>query len=224
MTDVGTVYGACRERISALARGLDEAQAATVVPATPAWTVHDAVAHLVGITADLNVGKLEGVGSDEWTAAQVESRRDASMADLVSEWTAAAPQFEASITAIGGVLAAASVADIWNHEQDIRGALRIEGGHDPAAEKLAIEGYAELRKGTLDAAGLAPLRLRAGVDEWVIGDGEPAATVTTEPFEIARLICIRRTADEARAYRWEGDAEPYVRALTDDGPREPLPA
>jgi uncharacterized protein (TIGR03083 family) len=224
MTDVGTVYGACRERLSALVRGLDEAQAATVVPATPAWTVHDAVAHLVGITADLNAGNLDGIGSDPWTEAQVESRRGMSMGELIAEWTAAAPQFEASITAVGGVVAAAAVADIWNHEQDIRGALNIEGGHDPAAEKLAIEGYAALRKGTLDAAGLPPLRLRAGVDEWTIGEGEPAATVTTEPFEIARLICIRRTAEEARAYQWEGDAEPYVQVLTADGPREPLPA
>jgi uncharacterized protein (TIGR03083 family) len=224
MTDVGTVYGSCRERLSALVRELDDAQAAAVVPATPAWTVHDAVAHLVGITADLNAGKLDGVGSDDWTAAQVDARRDVPMAELIAEWNAAAPQFEASITAIGGVMAAMAVADVWNHEQDIRGALGVEGGHDPAAEKLAIEGYAGLRTGTLEAAGLGPLRLRAGAEEWLIGDGEPAATVTAEPFELARLICIRRTADEARAYLWEGDAEPYVRVFTADGPREPLPA
>jgi uncharacterized protein (TIGR03083 family) len=222
--DEGLVYGACRERLSALVRDLDDARAGTVVPATPAWTVHDAVAHLVGITADLNAGKLDGIGSDAWTAAQVDARRDASMPDLVTEWEAEAPQFESSISALGGVMAAMAVADVWNHEQDIRGALGVEGGHDPAAEKYAIEGYAGLRRGTLDAAGLPPLRLRAGVDEWLIGEGEPAATVTAEPFELARLICIRRTAEEARGYRWEGEAEPYVRVLTDDGPRAPLPA
>jgi uncharacterized protein (TIGR03083 family) len=222
--DEGLVYGACRERVGELVRHLDDAQLATAVPATPAWSVHDVVAHLVGITADVNAGNLDGIGSDPWTAAQVGARADTPIAVLLDEWSTAAPQFEAGLTAIGGLLAAGAVADIWNHEQDIRGALGVEGGRDPEAEKLAIEGYAALRAGTLDAAGLAPLRLRAGVDEYTTGEGEPGATVTTEPFEIARLLCIRRTADEARAYRWEGDAEPYVVALTADGPAAPLPA
>jgi uncharacterized protein (TIGR03083 family) len=224
MAEVGTVYGACRERVGEMVRDLDAAQLATTVPAAPAWTVHDTVAHLVGIAADLNAGKVDGIGSDAWTGAQVESRRGVPIGELLAEWEANAPAFEASITALGGFMAAMAVADVWNHEQDIRGALGVEGGHDPAAEKLAIEGYAALRGGTLDAAGLAPLRLRAGIDEWTTGEGEPGATVTTEPFEIARLLCIRRTAAEARAYRWEGDAEPYVVALTADGPAAPLPA
>jgi uncharacterized protein (TIGR03083 family) len=219
----GLVYGACRERVGELVRGLGAEELARMVPATPAWSVHDVVAHLVGIAVDVNAGKLDGLGSDPWTAAQVDARKDASVDEMLDEWTAAAPQFEAGITALGGLLAAGAVADIWNHEQDIRGALGVEGGRDPEAEKLAIAAYAELRSGTLAAFGVAPLRLRGGVDEWTVGEGEPAATVTTEPYELARLVCFRRTADEIRAYRWEGDPEPYVTALTDESPPAPLP-
>lgn len=224
MSEEGLIYGACRERVGELVRHLDEDQLARPVPATPAWSVHDAVAHLAGLAVDVNAGKVDGIGSDEWTANQVDARRDASINDILAEWDAAAPQFEAAITAIGGTMAAMAVADLWNHEQDIRGALGVRGGHDPAAEKLAIEGYSARRGGALVEAGLAPLRLRAGVEEWTTGEGDPGATVTAEPFEIARLLCIRRTAEEARAYRWDGDAEPYIDALTANGPSGPLPA
>lgn len=217
----GTVYGACRDRVSALVRDLGDAEAQRRVPATPAWTVHDVVAHLVGTAVDINTGNLDGVGSDAWTAAQVDARRDVPLPDLVAEWAAAAPQVEATITSIGGVIGAMAVADVWNHEQDLRGALGVEGGRDPVAEHLSIFGYASLRSGMVTEAGLAPLRLRSGVDEWLVGEGSPGATVTAEPYELARLVCVRRTADQLRALRWDGDPEPYVALLSADASEPP---
>jgi hypothetical protein len=80
-----------------------------------------------------------------------------------------------------------------------------------------------MRSGALAEAGLAPLRLRAGVDEWVVGDGTPETTVIAEPYELARLICGRRTAEQIRAYLWDGDPEPYVPLLAATGLAEPLP-
>jgi uncharacterized protein (TIGR03083 family) len=224
MTDEGTIYGACRERVSTLVRDLDDERAGRPVPATSDWSIHDVVAHLVGVVADLNAGRVEGAGSAEWTGAQVAARRGLSMADLVAEWEDGAPRFQAGLTAIGGPMAALTVADVWNHEQDIRGALGIEGGHDPAAEHLAIAGYCSARTGQIGEAALAPLRLRSGNDEWVVGDGAPGATVTAEPYELARFICLRRTPDQMRAYRWDGDPEPYVAMLSADAPSEPLPS
>jgi uncharacterized protein (TIGR03083 family) len=221
--DEGLVYGACRERVGELVRDLGEAELARKVPATPDWSVHDAVAHLAGLTVDVNAGRIDGLGSDTWTAAQVDARRDRPIGDILAEWDEAAPQFEAGITALGGTMAAMAVADVWNHEQDIRGALSVEGGRDPEAEHLSIRGYADLRGGAFGASGLAPLRLRSGVEEWVTGEGEPGATVTTEPFELARLLCIRRTVDQIRGYRWDGDADPYVAALSAGAPTAPLP-
>jgi uncharacterized protein (TIGR03083 family) len=223
VTDVGLVYGACRERIAELVRDLPGERAALRVAATPEWTVHDVVAHLTGIVADINAGKADGVGSPERTAAQVAERAGVPIPDLLDEWSAGAPQFEAALTVLGGPFAAIAVSDIWNHEQDVRGTLGVEGGRDPLAEELAIVGYTDARTRELTKAGLAPLRLVGGTDEWVIGPGEPGATVTTEPYELARFICFRRTAAQAREYRWDGDADPYIELFTGVGPAEPLP-
>lgn len=223
MTDVGLVYGACRERISALVRDLDDDAAARKVAATPDWSVHDVVAHLTGIVADINAGNLDGVGTPARTAAQVAEREGVPIPDVLAEWETGAGQFEAALTMLGGPVAALAVADIWNHEQDLRGALGVEGGRDPLAEKLAIVGYSDARTKDLTAAGLGSLRLRAGTEEWVVGHGEPAATVTTEPYELARFVCFRRTPEQAKEYRWDGDGAPYIELFTGVGPTEPLP-
>jgi uncharacterized protein (TIGR03083 family) len=223
MTDVGTIYGSCRERLGQLVGNLDVDQLAIRVPATAEWTVHDVVAHQVGVVSDINAGNFDGIGTPPWTAAQVAARRDASIGDLIAEWTRGAAQFEATLTALGGGQAALAVADVWNHEQDIRGALGVEGGRDPTAEHLSIEGYCSARSGQITDAGLAPLRLRAGVDEWLWGEGTPSATVIAEPYELARLICARRTPDQMRSFIWDDDPEPYVALLRADAPTEPLP-
>ena len=223
MPEVGIVYGSCRERMTEMVGALDATEAATRVAATEDWTVHDVVAHQVGVVADVNAVNLDGIGTDAWTAAQVAARAGTSIADLIAEWEQGSPQFEATITALGSPQGAIAVADIWNHEQDLRGALDVEGGRDPAAEHLAIEGYCALRSNQFTGVGLAPLQLRAGIDEWLCGAGTPTTTVIAEPYELARLICGRRTADQLWSYLWDGDPEPYIAALAASAPSAPLP-
>lgn len=223
MTDVGHVYGACRERVGALVRDLSPEQAAVSVPACPDWSVHDVIAHLAGVAVDLNAGNLEGVGSEAWTAAQIEARRDTPVGGLLAEWEQASPQMEDGLRALGGTIAAMAIADTWNHEQDLRGALGLAGGHDPAAELLSLEGYAAVKAPTIAAAGLAPLRFVAGGHVVQPTEGDPGATVTGDPFELARAACARRTAGQLRGLRWEGDPEPYVAVLADGAPAAPLP-
>lgn len=220
--DVGTQYGACRERISALVADLTPAKAATPVPACPGWSVHDVVAHLSGAVADVLAGNLDGIGSPEWTAAQVEARREIPIAQMLEDWSAGSPQFEEGLRAIGGPLAALGVADAWHHEQDLRGTLGHPGGGDPAAEHTAIEAYAANVGGGWTAAGIPPLRIVAGAKTVVSGEGEPAATVTGAPFDLARAMAGRRTEAELRELTWTGDAEPYIATLAAMGPTEPL--
>ena len=73
--DLGVLYRAARERISALVSepGIDPL---LVVPATPAWNVHDVVAHVSGIAVDGTTGNMAGAPGDEWTAAQVARNAD----------------------------------------------------------------------------------------------------------------------------------------------------
>jgi uncharacterized protein (TIGR03083 family) len=223
MSDLGLQYGACRERITALARDLTDDQAATPVAACPGWSVHDVIAHLSGSVADVLAGNMDGVGGEAWTAAQVEARRDTPVATMLDEWTAQSPQFEEGLRALGGPLAALAVGDAWHHEQDIRGALGLDGGQDPDAEHTAIAGYASAVGGTRAGAGVAPLRLTAGDVTVVSGDGEPGATVVGTPYELARAIAGRRTEAQLRSLAWHGDAEPYITTLAGMGPVEPLP-
>jgi uncharacterized protein (TIGR03083 family) len=221
--DVGVLYGACRERVEAMVRGLDPAAAARPVPACPGWSVHDVVAHLAGTVSDVVAGRLDGLGTEAWTAAQVEARRTTPVADLVAEWDEGAPQFEEGLRLIGGAMALLAVADVWNHEQDLHSVLGVEGGRDPAAELAAIDGYLDRRGLAFAAAGLAPLRCVAGSHEAVSGEGTPGATVSAAPFELARAVAGRRTAEQLAAYQWDGDAQPYVAILADGAPTSPLP-
>jgi uncharacterized protein (TIGR03083 family) len=210
MSDCGLLYAATRERISTLVRDLDAAAASTPVAACPGWTVHDVVAHFAGSVTDALAGRLEGMGSDDWTAAQIESRRDTPIGDLVDEWADGAPQFEEGLRAIGPPLAALAVSDAFQHEQDIRGALGLPGGRDVELLLVSIQTYVRGLASRIEAIGLAPLRVVAGVNEYVAGEGEPGATVTAEPFELARALGGRRTVDEVRSLDWNGDPEPYL--------------
>ena len=71
----------------------------------------------------------------------------------------------------------------------------------------------------LAAAGLPPLRLRYGGKERIIGDGEPAAIVSADRYELVRALSGRRSRDQILAYEWEGDPWPYVDLIPAYGPR-----
>src|SRR4051812_2600102 len=101
MAEIAAAYEGCRERIGSLVSELDAQRAATPVPACPDWSVHDVVAHLVGVVDDVLAGRLDGVATEPWTAAQVDSRRDRSISELVSEWSALAAGFSSLIDTIG---------------------------------------------------------------------------------------------------------------------------
>jgi uncharacterized protein (TIGR03083 family) len=67
-------------------RGLPAGQVGATVPACPAWTVHDLLAHLAGSSSDLVARNLDGITSDPWSARQVDDRRQRTTDELVAEW------------------------------------------------------------------------------------------------------------------------------------------
>ena len=70
--EVAVSYIALRARVIDLLRSTPESSGNIVVPCTPAWTVRQLSAHLVGVPEDILAGRMEGVASDAWTQAQVE--------------------------------------------------------------------------------------------------------------------------------------------------------
>ena len=118
---VGTAYHGCRTRLTALLADIDRSQAQTPVPTCPGWAVHDVLAHVSGGVVDAINRRMEGAGTDPWTARQVNERRELSIAENLDEWTMHASRVVLLDTA--GDLGRQAVADVASHEHDtnIRG-------------------------------------------------------------------------------------------------------
>ena len=187
--DLGVSYKAARERITALVEGAD---AALVVPATPEWTVHDVLAHLVGVTEDGATGNMAGAPSDAWTAAQVDRGRGRSTGELLALWAEHAPRMEGLLSSPQGAMASAAVLDVHCHEADVRHALGLAA--DLPADFLVWAG--------------AAMRDRLATQ---VADAElPAVEVAADDFEWFRGRLGRRTEAEVRACSWSADPEPYL--------------
>lgn len=197
--DLGAIYRASRLRVADL---VSETPPDRAVPATPAWNVHDVVAHLYGVMSDITSGNLDGVATDPWTAAQVERGRDKSIAQVVEEWARAAPGFEAFLSSPPGSNAAAAVMDVHCHETDLRTALGL-------APELSDEVVAWLGQSMLD-----------GFRAQVAAAGLPEVTVEAPHFEMFRGRLGRRTRAQVSAFGWSADPGPYLETFFLFGPTE----
>ena len=194
--DPAVAYRDTRRRVTDLVRDLSTDRAAGEVPATPEWRVKDVLAHLIGVSADIVNGNLEGVATDQWTAKQVADRRERSIPELLAEWDEHAPAVEAMIPAFPEVPRAMLMADVATHEEDLRGALGHPGSRDSVALALGFEWFAGNPKvGFETDAGAFP--------------GEDAApTVRATRFELFRASTGRRSLDQIAAYDWVGEPRP----------------
>ena len=229
MADLAGAYADARRRLGDLLAGLDEAALGTQVPACPAWTVRDLLAHLAGVAAAAaggtyfpdapqawNDAELTAA-RDEWTAAQVRSRRGRAAAALTAEWArwaaALEPMLAGTVPPPPGSpdwLLSAPVADLATHLHDVRGALRLPGDRDAPATGLGLRIYARWLGRRLDQAGRPALQLRVGRRTWVEGSGPPATDLAADAFELFRALSGRRSLDQIRALAWDGDPEPYL--------------
>ncbi|AIJ23572.1 hypothetical protein [Amycolatopsis methanolica] len=98
------------------------------------------------------------------------------------------------------------------HLEDLREALGAAS--DPAAPVTRL-GFAVFRNWLhtrLVRRGVPALRLTDGDEEWVLGEGEPAATLTAPRAELFAVISGRRSEARIRALGW--DAEPYLPVIS----------
>ena len=107
----------------ALLESLDDDDWATPVPCTPGWTIRDVLSHVAGVTDDIANGRVEGAGTDPWTAAQVERWRDVDQATLIAQWNSQIDGVADLLEQFGEVR---PPIDCWSHEQDVRHALGRE--------------------------------------------------------------------------------------------------
>ena len=175
MTDAAALYAQARARVTKLLSDVSEEDAKTPVATCPNWNVHDVVAHLAGVCADVLSGNIAGVASDPWTAAQVDARRERTLAEIVAEWNEVAPQVEAFANNFPGRVSQQFLTDGITHEHDIRLALGRPGERDCEAVRVGADFMVMGFGAALRAYGLGPLEVSAGDQSWVVGGGERVA-------------------------------------------------
>ena len=213
------------DRVGQLAAELDGGQLGMPVPATPEWTVHEVLAHLVGVSADVANGRLDGVTGDDWTARQVGERRDRSVHELLAEWREVAPTVESSLVGqrFTGPNAA---ADLICHESDLHEALNlrsVDRAHwdDPFLSTMMLLLGARLK-------GISTVTI---VDErgssWRCGSGEHETTLRTSGYELFRAMFSRRSRRQIADWDWtSAPTDAMVDCFGVFGPRDddqPIP-
>jgi uncharacterized protein (TIGR03083 family) len=219
MTDYAQIYGALRARVCNLVRDADEQELERIAPAASEWRVRDLVAHLSGITADINSGNLDGVATDAWTARQVDTRRDWSIDRVLDEWNAEAPKVEAIMSDLPEVAVGQMTTDAATHEQDIRGALERPRARDSDAVAVGFDWGARALSGGVDAAD-ATLRLETDAGTKTVGSGPREIAVRAPRFEFVRAMTGRRSLDQMRSFGWAGEPAPELLVLDMFTPRQ----
>lgn len=198
MLDV--IYRATRGRLADLFAGLGDEQLRTRVPATPDWTVHEVLAHVVGGAADLAAERLDGAPGDEWTARHVAERRSRPVPRLLDEWDTVAPAVESSL--VGQEFTGPNLAaDLICHEADVHEALGLG--------RVAREHWQ--RPFLVRLMALLGLRLKDGPAlvvrdetgrEWRCGAGDPVTTLNADGYELLRAMFSRRSRRQITAWDW----------------------
>ena len=208
MSDLLEAYLQTHGRMCAVFADTSPDDLARAVPACPAWSAKDLVAHVVSMPAALGSGRMPDGDIGEWLQRLVEERRGQDAETLVIEWLA----LDDAIAALLGGTAGLLHPDLAVHEHDLRGAL---GRPDHAA--LAVD---TMMPRTLAAfanplrdAGLGAIEVRDDGRTWTSHDADPGWVLLVDPWEAVRALNGRRTVDELLALPAEGDTRPYVPVL-----------
>jgi len=206
------LYCGSRSRLLELVQGLDDAALRQLLAATPPWTVTDGYRHLAGVCGDFLDGRLEGLGTDAWTAAQLASRADRSIAEIAAEWDGRGPDIDARMREAGGRMAFMAF-DAWTHEQDIRAAVGQAGLRDheavPALAALALRTLAP----RYASSGAPAATIVVDGEHHTLGEGDAEVVLRTTPYELLRIVFGRRSQAQVEAAGWEGPAAPVIDAL-----------
>jgi uncharacterized protein (TIGR03083 family) len=205
VTEVADHYRTARLRITELVLALEDDDLTRAVPACPGWTVHDVVSHITGVADDAVHGRMDGVATDPWTAAQVDRGRGMSTQDLLERWTEQAAVLESF------PLPPQAVIDLTTHEQDIRGAVDQPGARDTEEIQFAFERVAQR------AVEVVP-GLRVETDGATYGPEDADCTLRGDRYDLFRAMMGRRSLAQLRALDWGGEPPAAIEEVVVFGP------
>jgi len=171
------------------------------------WTVADVAAHIAGSMADVVAGRLEGAGSPEWTARQVDERRGRTASELADEVAGSAKVAEDLLAAfdddawagpapagVAGTLGDGVLAlwyDAYLHADDIRQAVGMASVRGPGLRASVVHVADVL---TTNGWGPATVALD-GLEEISVSGGSKERRITGDP--LAFVLAATGRADPA---------------------------
>lgn len=241
MTTLDVTYAATKALLLGAVADAGDGGRATVVPASPEWTIADVVAHVATIASEMTTGPLVvdfdlmSVWRDDeqrdrlnaWTGTGVELLRSLSFADVVNAWDTACERlvlmlegtapFPDGIPPFVGVVL---TTDLAVHTADVLGALGRPVS--TPGDDVALGAYTFMVGGRIDQLGLPALELRTPEGEAVGRLGQSpdvGATATAPRTDLIRALSGRRSTRQIAAFAWDGDPAPYLEVLPAYGPR-----
>jgi uncharacterized protein (TIGR03083 family) len=197
--DLVSQYRATRARIVDRVAVLDHADSRRVVPACPAWTIRDTLAHVTGIAADLGAGRMPDSNTQEWIDKHVSDRKDRPLDRVVDEWLTAGVEGFIERSGSGQLL-----LDVCAHEHDICQALGHVGDRESDAVLVCLSAMSELlRKDLLAKGAPGAVALTSRGQSWTVGEGPVGLMLAAEPFELLRIFGSRRSENQMRALPWQ---------------------
>jgi hypothetical protein len=193
-------YLSAQRSFVTLAAQLTDEEWAAPVLCCPGWTVRDVLSHVAGIPDDVLAGRLDGVATDPWTAAQVERNRDVTVGDLLRRWDEQAPAFAAAMQAMNQDR---PPIDCQSHEHDVRHAVGRPGNRDhgivTSTGVRTIEGW----------DGPVPLivEFTDGSIAGAVTESDALVLSDVTPFEVFRSRLGRRSRVQVEGYDWTGEPE-----------------
>jgi uncharacterized protein (TIGR03083 family) len=236
---LGNAYLETKLLLLTAAGPLDSVAWSTPVPATPEWNVLDIVAHVTGIATDATAGTLPAdlnlleqfrdedvvAARDEFADGQVLRRRDADPESVLTEWDRATPvlaellDHQRAEPALPFAFDVVIVTDLCVHADDVAIALGFPPHRGTAAARVAVAGYSYGVDYRVRALGLPALLLRFDGKERPLGDGPQAATLTTDGWELLRVLAGRRSRAQIANMDWSGEKDEYLGLLPAYGER-----
>ncbi|MFJ4675480.1 maleylpyruvate isomerase family mycothiol-dependent enzyme [Kitasatospora sp. NPDC088783] len=190
-------YRRSRAAIAALASGLPD-PAAVGVPACPDWSVRDLIGHLVHI--------CESFVALEDSQIDLAPLTGAPAAELLDRWEELDGALPAALERTPELRRRILLLDVFSHELDLR--LGLDVPAEPTAHP-AFDGALDLSTMGFGLAvhggGLPALRIETPGRAWVVGEGDPAATVRGSAVDVFRSLTGRRTRPQIEDLEWSGE-------------------
>jgi uncharacterized protein (TIGR03083 family) len=158
---LAVAYREARQRVRSLLGDVDYGAYQRTVPACPAWTVADLLAHLAGLAVASGGGRMPTGDRQAWLDGLVTARRGSMVGEVSEEWEEAGPTMERAIATDPQHLWPL-VYDVIAHEHDLRNALGRPGERDSDAITLGLLLGLRITERDLGRHGLPGIRVLAG--------------------------------------------------------------